>query len=384
MSRTVQNQFSKCSSEIGCARLQVENYLRRIVHSRFPCQELALPWLGLGYHDALSNQGWESETHLLDINMSDKKVPNRKSEPNRRSVMRIAAGGAALAALGGTSATRASGRTKSKINQSIVYWCFSSAGEKWSLEKTCQVAQQLGFKSVELVDPADWKMLKKHQLVNAISPNGMPGAPFMKGFNNLAYHEELIARTSKAIDQTSDAEFPNVIAFNGFKWRDAEDPNSGEISLEEGADNCVKGLKEIAGYAERKKVTICVEQLNTRDDTHPMKGHPGYQGDDMDYVADIVRRVGSDHVKLLFDIYHVQVMNGDVIRRIDQYQDMIGHVHTAGCPGRAELDETQEINYPAIMQKLVDVGYTGYVGQEFIPTGDPLAGLQQAKELCDV
>ena len=115
-----------------------------------------------------------------------------------------------------------------------------------------------------------------------------------------------------------------------------------------------------------------------------MKGHPGYQGDDLDYVAKIIRKVGSKNVKLLFDIYHVQVMNGDLIRRIEENKDIIGHVHTAGCPGRGELSESQEINYPAVMKKLLEIGYTGYVGQEFIPTGNPLKGLQQAVKLCDV
>ncbi len=175
-----------------------------------------------------------------------------------------------------------------------------------------------------------------------------------------------------------------MIAFTGFKWRNAEDPTSGEISREEGADNCVAGLKKIIGYAEQKNVTICLEHLNTRDSSHPMKGHPGYQGDDLDYVAGILRRVGSPRMKLLFDIYHVQIMNGDVIRRLGEIQDILGHVHTAGNPGRGELDENQEIQYPPIMRKLLELGYTGYVGQEFIPTRDPLAGLRQAVRLCDV
>jgi len=206
----------------------------------------------------------------------------------------------------------------------------------------------------------------------------------MKGFNNPRYHDEVITRTKTMIDACSDAGFPSVIAFTGYKWRDAEDPKSGEISLEEGADNCVKGLKKILPYAQKKGVTICVEHLNSRDDSHPMKGHPGYQGDDLDYVADIIRRVDSPRAKLLFDIYHVQIMNGDVIRRIDQHHEIIGHVHTAGNPGRGELDDQQEILYPAIMRKLVQVGYQGFVGQEFIPTRNPLQGLKQAVTLCDV
>ncbi len=157
-----------------------------------------------------------------------------------------------------------------------------------------------------------------------------------------------------------------------------------DISAEDGIKNCVAGYKKLVGYAEQKKVTICLEMLNTRDASHPMKGHPGYQGDHTDYCMDIIRKVGSPRLRLLFDIYHVQIMDGDVIRRIHQFKDYIAHIHTAGNPGRGELDEKQEINYPAIMQALLDVGYKGYVGQEFIPTRDPLKGLSQAVALCDV
>ena len=212
----------------------------------------------------------------------------------------------------------------------------------------------------------------------------MPGAPFAKGLNNPKYHDEVITCTRRAIDANAEAGFPNVIAFNGYKWHDADDPASGELSREEGARNCVAALKTLASYAESKKVNICLEMLNTRDDSHPMKGHPGYQGDNIDYVADIVKQVGSPRVKLLFDIYHVQVMNGDLIRRIQQYGELIGHVHTAGNPGRGELDGEQEINFAACMNALLKVGYSGYVGHEFIPTRDPMEGLIQAVLLCDV
>jgi hydroxypyruvate isomerase len=186
------------------------------------------------------------------------------------------------------------------------------------------------------------------------------------------------------IDDCSDAKCPSVISFVGYKWMNPDDPKSGAITQDDAFTNCVKGLKRIAKQAEKKGVTICVEHLNTRDDTDPMKGHPGYQGDDLDFVAAILKKVGSPRVKLLFDIYHVQIMHGDVIRRIEANKELIGHVHTAGVPGRAELDETQEINYPPIIRKLLDVGYTGYLGQEFIPTRDPFAGLKQAVKLCDV
>jgi len=274
--------------------------------------------------------------------------------------------------------------TNDRIKQSITYWCVNTAGDQWDIEKTCEVAKQLGCHSVELVETSDWPILKKHGLICALSWNGMPGMPFIKGFNNPRYHEELIANTTKAIDETAAAGFPNVIAFTGFKYRDAEDPASGEISGEEGADNCVQGLKDLANYAAKQGVTLCLEHLNTRDDTHPMKGHPGYQGDDLDYVASIVRRVDSPGLKLLFDVYHVQVMHGDILRRLEENRDILGHIHTAGCPGRGEIDATQEINYTAVMHKLLEIGYERYVGQEFVPTRDPYQSLQEAVQLCDV
>ena len=145
----------------------------------------------------------------------------------------------------------------------------------------------------------------------------------------------------------------------------------------------MKGFKEIIGHAEKNKVTLVLEMLNSRY-SKDMIGHPGYQGDHTEYCVDIIKRVGSERLKLLFDIYHVQIMDGDVITRIKQHKDVIGHVHTAGNPGRGELDDLQEINYPPIMSALLEVGYKGYVGQEFMPTRDPLAGLREAVALCDV
>jgi hydroxypyruvate isomerase len=308
---------------------------------------------------------------------------------SRRDVLGgvVAAGAAtALASLPAKGARAAEGKAvvNGRIKQSVVFWCFNSAGEKWDIETTCRIAKGLGCISVEIVDPAHWDVLKKHGLTCAIAPNGMPGAPFMKGFNNPRYHEQVITSTKKMIDACNEAKFPAVIAFTGYKWKDADNPNSGEISRDEGAANCIKGLKEIAGHAEKSGVTVCVEHLNTRDSSHPMKGHPGYQGDDLDYLAEIIRKVGSPRVKLLFDIYHVQIMHGDLIRRIEQTKDIIGHIHTAGNPGRGELDDTQEISYPAVMRKLLEIKYTGYVGQEFIPTRNPTEGLRQAVRLCDV
>lgn len=304
---------------------------------------------------------------------------------NRRQLLRSAAAlGTTAALVPHAAAQEGKAVVNGRIKQSVAFWCFNAAGDKWDIEKTCQVAKQLGCASVELSDPKDWGVLKKHGLVCAIAMNGMPGAPFIRGWNNPRYHAEVTANTKKMIDACAAAGFPAVIAFTGYQWRDAEDPKSGAIPRDEGAKNCVTGFKQIVGYAEKKGVTLCLEHLNTRDDSHPMKGHPGYQGDDLDWVAAIIRAVGSPRLRLLFDIYHVQVMHGDVIRRLEQTKDILGHVHTAGNPGRGELDDRQEINYPPIMRKLVEMGYKGYVGQEFIPTRNPLEGLRQAVRVCDV
>ncbi len=304
----------------------------------------------------------------------------------RRLLRGLAAAGTAtaLGSLAAPEAAQPEPALRGRIRQSIVFWCFNSAGERWSLERTCQVARQLGCLSVEIVPPEQWGILQKHKLTCAIAPNGMPDAPFVRGFNNPRYHEELITRMRKVIDACAAARVPNIIAFTGYKWRDANNPKSGEISRGDGADNCVKGLRGIVGHAEKRGVTICMEHLNTRDSSHPMKGHPGYQGDDLDWMAGIIRRVGSPRLKLLFDIYHVQIMHGDLIRRLEQNREIIGHIHTAGNPGRGELDDRQEISYPAVMRKLLDIKYQGYVGQEFIPTRNPLEGLRQAVRLCDV
>ncbi len=269
-----------------------------------------------------------------------------------------------------------------RIKQSLAYWCLNATEWNWDIHRICETACRLGFQSVELVPVEYWPVLREYGLESAIAMNGMPEPVFAKGLNNLRYHEQVIETTRKSIDQCAEFGVPNTIAFTGYKWRDADNPASGEIPLAEGAENTIKGLRALAEYAAPRKVTVCLEQLNTRDDSHPMKGHPGYQGESIDYCADIVRRAGSPHVKLLFDVYHVSIMSGDVIRRLRCYHDLLGHVHVAGNPGRNELDEAQEIHYPAVMRALADIGYEGYVGLEFIPTRDPLEGLSQAFALC--
>ena len=206
-----------------------------------------------------------------------------------------------------------------------------------------------------------------------------------------------MAMLRKSIDDAADAGYKTVITFTGFAeesgpWADGKNPDVKKlgdkkrkvIDADEGLKNCVAGFKEIVGYAEKKKVDLSLEMLNTRADDHPMKGHPGYQGDGIDYCMEIINQVGSKSFGLLFDLYHVQIMDGDIITRMHECGEAINHVHTAGNPGRGELDGDQEINYAPCMKALVEMGYKGFVGQEFIPTRDPLDGLTAAVEMCDV
>ena len=312
--------------------------------------------------------------------MNPKNISSNQNLSRRGLLKSGLAGLAGVSALAGGISTgcankqevSSSLRRVGTIRQSVAAWCFR---EHWSVEETCKYVRELGCESVELIGSKHWPVLQKYGLTCAISPIDVEGYPFIKGFNNSDYHPWLSEVTREAIDKSADFGCPNVIAFTGF---------SEKFSLEEGARNCISGFKQIAGYAEKKGVTVCLEMLNSRVGDHPDKGHPGYQGDHIDYCMDILKAVGSPRVKLLFDVYHVQIMDGDVIRRIGECGDMIGHVHTAGNPGRGELDHSQELNYPPIMQALLDIGYKGFVGQEFIPAGDPLTSLRQAVELCDV
>ena len=178
----------------------------------------------------------------------------------------------------------------------------------------------------------------------------------------------------EAIDATSAAGFPSVITFSGLRKGMPDDV---------GLENTVAGLKTVIGHAERKRVTLCLEVLNSRIPTW-MIGVPDYMCDSVEWAVEVCRRVGSPRLKVLFDIFHVQVMQGDLITRIRQYHAYVGHYHTAGVPGRHEIDQTQEINYPAVMRAIAETGFAGYVAQEFLPTRDPLASLREAVKLCSV
>jgi len=253
-----------------------------------------------------------------------------------------------------------------RIQQSVIHWCF----KPMPVEELANHAARMGLKSVELVAPEYWPTLKKLGLICAISPSH----GFTKGFAHKEEHAECLEILRKQIDLTSEAGFPSIITFSGFRRG---------ISDEEGMKNMVEGFKQIVGHAEKKKVTVCLEMLNSRVNIE-MKGHPDYFCDKIEMAAEVCKRVGSERMKVLFDIYHVQIMEGDIIARIKQFYPYIGHYHTAGVPGRNELDDTQEINYVPIMKAIVETGYKGYVGQEFIPTRDKALALNEAVKLCDV
>jgi hydroxypyruvate isomerase len=253
-----------------------------------------------------------------------------------------------------------------RIQQSVVPWCFNPM----PVPELARHAAAMGLKSVELCAPEHWPLLKQLGMTCAIA--GSHG--FAKGFANVSEHEECLTILRKRIDECAAAGVQRVITFSGFRRG---------ISDEQGMKAMVDGLKKIAGYAEQKKVTLCLEMLNSRVAVN-MKGHPDYFCDDMERSVEVCRRIGSERMKVLFDLYHVQIMHGDLIVRLKQHAEYIGHIHTAGVPGRNEIDETQELQYRALMKALLDLKYTGYVGQEFIPLRDKVTSLAQAVEICDV
>ena len=256
-----------------------------------------------------------------------------------------------------------------RIKQTIMGWTF----DPMPTPEVARHCKAIGLVAMEGIDEKYYPAIRELGL--AVSLVGSHG--FTKGPFNPANHEFVERKLRDGIDLAAQVLCKNVITFTGMR-----EPG---ISDEAGARNCVESWKRVIGYAEQKRINLCLEHLNSRDNTHPMKGHPGYFGDNVDFCVDLIRRVGSPNMKLLFDIYHVQIMNGDVIRRIHQYKDYIAHYHTAGVPGRGELDDTQEINYPAVMRAILETGYQGYVAQEFIPTWpDKVLALRHAAKVCDV
>lgn len=298
---------------------------------------------------------------------------------SRRSVLKNIAGSAA--ALGASMALPSVARAslldfdqlkadlqqlklKGRINHSVCKWCY----DKMPLEDLCKAAKEIGISSIELVGPAEWPILKKYDLYCAM-PWGAHKS-LERGFNDPTYHDELFRLYEAVIPQVAAAGFDKLICFSG---------NRKGMSDEQGLDNCVKGLQRLMPLAEKHKVTLTMELLNSK------VNHKDYQCDHTAWGVELARKLGSDRFKLLYDIYHMQIMEGDVIATIKKYHPYISHYHTAGVPGRNEINDTQELYYPAIMKAIADTGYKGYVGQEFIPKhAAPLVSLRDSVRICDV
>ena len=248
-----------------------------------------------------------------------------------------------------------------RINQSVCRWCYG----KLSLDELCAAAVKMGLKSVELLNPEELPIVKKYGLVCAM----LFSHSLQDGLSHKENHDECLAKIRTSIDAAAEYGFPSVICFSG---------NRKGLADEVGIENTVAALKQIIGYAEKKNINICIEILNSK------VNHKDYMFDHMSWGVELCKRIGSERMKILYDIYHAQIMEGDIIRTIRDYHGYIGHYHTGGNPGRNEIDETQELYYPAIMEAIIETGYKGYVGQEFVPTREPLVSLAQGVRICDV
>ncbi len=286
---------------------------------------------------------------------------------NRRQMIGSAAGVAAAVATGipASNAFAASGSLKLKgnIHHSVSQWCYNSI----PLDDFAKACAEMGLESVELLGEKDWATVKKYGLKCAVGYATDYGIP--KGFNRISNHEKLIADFERIIPIAAEAGIPNLICFSGN--REGQDDNVGMV-------NCAIGLRKLMPLAEKHGVTIIIELLNSY-------GHADYQCDKTAWGVALCEMVGSERLKLLYDIYHMQIMEGNIIDTIRKNSKYIGHVHTGGVPGRHELDDTQELYYPAIMRALLEVGYKGFVGQEFVPAQvDKLDSLRKSVLICDV
>src|SRR5881396_4072208 len=292
-----------------------------------------------------------------------------KPKLSRRSALsKIATGAAAVSAAAGlaerlTAAESAAGAAlKGRINHSVCKWCYPNV----ELEDLCVAGKAMGLQSIELLEPKDWPTLLKHGLTCAMA-SGVDGITY--GFNRLDHHDDLIKKFEVNLPKAVNAGLKNYICFSG---------NRGGMSDEQGLENCVVGLKRLMPLAEKNKIVICMELLNSKVD------HKDYMCDHTKWGVELCKRIESENFKLLYDIYHMQIDEGDVIRTIRENHEHIAHYHTGGVPGRHELDATQELNWATVCKAIADTGFKGYVAHEFVPTRDPLTSLREAIALCDV
>ena len=291
---------------------------------------------------------------------------------NRRKF--LAAG--AVAGVGGLIArpeivaapVRETGRGKrGRLNLSVSRWPYG----KWSLDQLCATSRELGLDAIDLLEPDEWQVPLRYGLVCAMGYATVPHPEnrLTDGFNRVENHAWLIPGYRDAIPRAAAAKVPNVICFPGSRKGQSD---------EEGWANCARGLAPLIPLAEQHGVTLCMELLNSKVD------HPDYQADHTVWGVTLAKRINSPRFKLLYDIYHMQIMEGDVIRTVRDNIQYIGHFHTGGVPGRHEIDDTQELNYHTVMKAIADAGFKGYVAQEFVPTHDPKESLAQAVAICTV
>jgi len=287
----------------------------------------------------------------------------------RRDALRAVAavaGGIGLAASGlmPASASEPSPPPRGRLKHSLARWTF----QQYSIAELCRIVKDIGFAAIDLVGPEDWPTLKTHGVYSSMC-NGAE-ISLEQGFAETRFHDELVARYTRHIDLVADAGYRNLICFSGN--RNGMDP-------EQGLANSEAGLKRLLGHAEKRGVRLVMELLNSRVD------HPDYLCDHSDWGVKLCQRLGSDNFGLLYDIYHMQIMEGDIIASIGKYQQYFVHYHSAGVPGRHEIGDDQELNYPAICRAIADTGFDGYLAQEFVPASlDPVASLRAAVRLCAV
>jgi hydroxypyruvate isomerase len=295
--------------------------------------------------------------------MMKKDKLSRRSFISNTSLIAGAAVANSLTGIGYSAATDNIKRMvkNGRINQSVSKWCYG----KFKLDEFCAICKKMGLKAIDLLGPKDFPTLKKHGLeCSMVNTHGLT-----KGLNRKENREQCLAQIRSNIDAAAEYKYPNVITFPG---------NRAGMPDDVGVENMTNALKQVAGYAEKKKVTICIEYLNSK------VNHKDYMFDNMAWGVEVCKKVGSERIKILYDIYHAQIMEGDIIRTIRNYHEYIGHYHTGGNPGRNEIDETQELYYPAIMRAIVKTGFKGYVAHEFVPKRDPITSLANAVRLCDV
>jgi hydroxypyruvate isomerase len=252
---------------------------------------------------------------------------------------------------------------RNNIHQSVSRWCY----QKIALDDLCAAAAQMGLKGVDLLQPEEYEVPKRYGLVCSMGYAG--GGQINKGLNRIENHDEIEAGLRKNVPLAAKAGVPNVITFSG---------NRDGLSDEEGLKNTIIGLRRLRSLIEDNGLILNMELLNSK------VNHKGYMCDHTEWGVRAVQEVGSNNIKLLYDIYHMQIMEGDLVATITANHQWLGHFHTGGVPGRHELDDTQEVNWAGVMRGIVATGFKGYVAHEFVPTKDPLTSLRQAVDLCDV